>query len=105
MLSVVPAASAFAPSSVHTAPASIVIWAKLMNCVPRPDIRPCVVADASSSVLAAVAPIVLPPFTRPENTAPGSTITRSAKPGANVTAAVVPLMMPALVTVPAPPPI
>ena len=35
-------------------------------------------AEASSSVLTTVAPIVLPPSTAPTKTAPGDTMTRSA---------------------------
>jgi hypothetical protein len=70
-----------------------------MNCVPIPDNVPVDLPAASSSVLTAVAPMVLPPSTVPVNIAPGSTTTRSANPALNCTAAAVPVMVPAFTTV------
>ena len=63
---------------------------------PRPPNVPVDALDASSSVLAAVAPTVLPPFTVPVNDAPGSITNRFAAPALNSTASELPLMKPAL---------
>jgi hypothetical protein len=81
---------------------------KLMYFVPMPPIEPADAPVPSSSVLIDVAPTVLPPSTVPVNDAPGSISTRLVKPAARVTAvpaALLPLMNPALITVPGPPPI
>jgi len=56
--------------------------------------------DSSSIELMLVAPGALFPFTMPANCAPGSTSNWLVKPDANTTG---PVMVPALVMVPAPP--
>ena len=51
LVSVAPATSVLAPLTVQFAFASIVIWAKWTNCVPRPPNVPADAPEASSSVL------------------------------------------------------
>ena len=75
LVSVVPD-DTLADVSTHEAPASIVTWAKLTNWLPRPLSVPLAAADASSSVLAILDPIVLPPLTVPVKAALGETISR-----------------------------
>jgi len=99
-----PTARTLLPVSTQLAPLSIVIRPKSMYLVPNPDKVPVEAPEANSSVLRMVEPTVLPPSTKPLNTAPGSMIRRLAKPVAKLAASeTVPEIVPALVSVPAPP--
>jgi hypothetical protein len=92
------------PCNDINAPESIESVAKLMNAVPSPLSFVPPAPAANSSVLSAPLPVLLPPSTTPMNLAPGSTTTRLVKPDARITESTPPpLMVPALVTMPAPP--
>ena len=105
LVSVAPAMFVLLPASAQLAPASMVTCAKSTNCVPSPVNVPAEAPDANSSVLRAVAPIVLPPSTVPMNAAPGSSTNNPVKPVANPTPRpAVPVMpiVPAFTIVPEP---
>ncbi len=85
------------PPMAHAAPASSTIDPKLVKLLPNPFSVPVVAADASSSVLAALAL----PMTAPVNSAPGSATTRLLPVSANSTAVPpLPMMVPAFTSVP-----
>ena len=84
----------FAALRVQRAPVSTRPLAKRVNWVPRPVRVPADAPLASSRVLTAVAPIVLPPSTVPVKTDPGSSTSRSVTPAANSTASAPPLIVP-----------
>jgi hypothetical protein len=92
------------PVSHQVLLASMVSCSKFTKPEPKSAMVPAavLVPCASSSVLCAVAPMVLPPSTLPVSTAPGSTAMRLVKPASNCTASPMPAeaMVPVSVTVP-----
>ena len=96
---IVPERPAVPPERNQLAPGSKTMDPKLVICVPRPVSAPADAPVPSSSVLTAVAAAVLPPFTKPLKTAPGSTTRRLATPAPKLTVVALPPMIPALTTV------
>ena len=103
-VSEMPLARTLVPPSTQLAFVLTRIRPKLTTELPRPDRVPALTAEASTSVLTALAPIVLPPSIPPITLPRGERVTLLANPAASEIAdALVPWIVPLLLTVPAPP--